>query len=35
MVWLQWLNNCVGYKNYVTFISLMATGLAWVCATLS
>ncbi|XP_020599637.1 probable protein S-acyltransferase 19 [Phalaenopsis equestris] len=25
----RWLNNCVGRKNYVTFISLMATGLVW------
>lgn len=28
---LQWLNNCVGRKNYVTFISLMATSVIWVC----
>lgn len=27
---MQWLNNCVGQKNYVTFISLMATSLIWV-----
>nr|DAD43964.1 TPA_asm: hypothetical protein HUJ06_002194 [Nelumbo nucifera] len=25
----RWLNNCVGRKNYVTFISLMATSLIW------
>uniref|UniRef100_A0A6N2K5E4 S-acyltransferase n=1 Tax=Salix viminalis TaxID=40686 RepID=A0A6N2K5E4_SALVM len=25
----EWLNNCVGCKNYATFISLMATSLAW------
>ncbi|KAI0498977.1 hypothetical protein KFK09_019876 [Dendrobium nobile] len=25
----RWLNNCVGKKNYITFISLMATGLVW------
>lgn len=25
----RWLNNCVGHKNYVTFISLMATSLVW------
>ncbi|XP_009778491.1 probable protein S-acyltransferase 19 [Nicotiana sylvestris] len=25
----RWLNNCVGRKNYVTFISLMATSLVW------
>ncbi|KAF8390893.1 hypothetical protein HHK36_023192 [Tetracentron sinense] len=25
----RWLNNCVGKKNYVTFISLMATSLIW------
>ena len=27
----QWLNNCVGRKNYLTFISLMASSLIWVC----
>ncbi|GLJ39983.1 hypothetical protein SUGI_0818020 [Cryptomeria japonica] len=25
----RWLNNCVGKKNYVTFVSLMATSLTW------
>lgn len=25
----RWLNNCVGKKNYITFISLMATSLVW------
>ncbi|CAK9135560.1 unnamed protein product [Ilex paraguariensis] len=25
----RWLNNCVGRKNYVTFISLMAISLVW------
>ncbi|XP_074590219.1 putative protein S-acyltransferase 19 [Curcuma longa] len=25
----RWLNNCVGRKNYITFISLMATSLFW------
>ncbi|KAG9438958.1 hypothetical protein H6P81_019123 [Aristolochia fimbriata] len=25
----RWLNNCVGRKNYITFISLMATSLVW------
>jgi hypothetical protein len=25
----------VGYKNYVTFVSLMAISLVWVCAILS
>ncbi|CAI0374459.1 unnamed protein product [Linum tenue] len=25
----RWLNNCVGHKNYVTFISLMATSIVW------
>lgn len=25
----RWLNNCVGRKNYITFISLMATSLIW------
>lgn len=25
----RWLNNCVGRKNYVTFISLMATSVVW------
>uniref|UniRef100_A0A2P2LKH1 S-acyltransferase n=1 Tax=Rhizophora mucronata TaxID=61149 RepID=A0A2P2LKH1_RHIMU len=25
----RWLNNCVGYKNYVTFLSLMAISLVW------
>ncbi|XP_047269074.1 probable protein S-acyltransferase 19 isoform X3 [Capsicum annuum] len=25
----MWLNNCVGRKNYITFISLMATSLVW------
>ncbi|KAE9454825.1 hypothetical protein C3L33_13271, partial [Rhododendron williamsianum] len=24
-----WLNNCVGRKNYITFISLMATSVIW------
>nr|GLL23114.1 probable protein S-acyltransferase 19 isoform X1 [Ipomoea trifida] len=24
-----WLNNCIGRKNYVTFISFMATSLVW------
>ena len=28
---LQWLNNCVGHKNYSSFIALMAFSLAWVC----
>lgn len=27
---LQWLNNCVGRKNYITFVSLMAASLVWV-----
>ncbi|XP_057544511.1 probable protein S-acyltransferase 19 isoform X2 [Amaranthus tricolor] len=27
----RWLNNCVGRKNYLTFISLMASSLIWVC----
>jgi hypothetical protein len=27
---MQWLNNCVGKKNYITFVSLMATSLVWV-----
>ncbi|KAL3593104.1 hypothetical protein D5086_011744 [Populus alba] len=26
----RWLNNCVGKKNYITFVSLMATSLVWV-----
>ncbi|KAL6549172.1 hypothetical protein OROHE_009017 [Orobanche hederae] len=26
---LQWLNNCVGRKNYITFICLMAASLVW------
>ncbi|KAH7554337.1 hypothetical protein JRO89_XS12G0167500 [Xanthoceras sorbifolium] len=26
---LQWLNNCVGHKNYATFILLMAISLVW------
>jgi hypothetical protein len=26
---MQWLNNCVGRKNYVTFLCLMAVSLAW------
>ncbi|CAI0440052.1 unnamed protein product [Linum tenue] len=25
----RWLNNCVGHKNYVTFVSLMATSVVW------
>ncbi|KAG5520474.1 hypothetical protein RHGRI_033156 [Rhododendron griersonianum] len=25
----RWLNNCVGRKNYITFISLMATSVIW------
>ncbi|XP_021728015.1 probable protein S-acyltransferase 19 [Chenopodium quinoa] len=25
----RWLNNCVGRKNYMTFISLMASSLIW------
>ncbi|XP_068654141.1 probable protein S-acyltransferase 19 isoform X2 [Aristolochia californica] len=25
----RWLNNCVGRKNYISFISLMATSLVW------
>ena len=25
----RWLNNCVGHKNYVTFISLMAISVVW------
>ncbi|KAK4769305.1 hypothetical protein SAY86_027455 [Trapa natans] len=25
----RWLNNCVGYKNYVTFICLMAFSIVW------
>ncbi|KAB5557796.1 hypothetical protein DKX38_008705 [Salix brachista] len=25
----RWLNNCVGKKNYITFVSLMATSLVW------
>ncbi|CAI0381622.1 unnamed protein product, partial [Linum tenue] len=25
----HWLNNCVGRKNYITFITLMATNLVW------
>ncbi|KAJ7534100.1 hypothetical protein O6H91_13G080100 [Diphasiastrum complanatum] len=25
----RWLNNCVGKKNYMTFVSLMATSLTW------
>ncbi|GAB2215892.1 hypothetical protein Droror1_Dr00023653 [Drosera rotundifolia] len=25
----QWLNNCVGRKNYITFICLMAVSLFW------
>ena len=28
---LQWLNNCVGRKNYFTFLALMTTSLLWVC----
>ena len=27
----QWLNNCVGRKNYFTFLALMTTSLLWVC----
>lgn len=30
---MQWLNNCVGRKNYATFICLMASSLVWVCFT--
>lgn len=26
----QWLNNCVGRKNYITFVCLMAASLLWV-----
>ncbi|MQL93958.1 hypothetical protein Taro_026610 [Colocasia esculenta] len=26
---VQWLNNCVGRKNYITFLSLMAMSLVW------
>ncbi|KAK2976509.1 hypothetical protein RJ640_027593 [Escallonia rubra] len=26
---VQWLNNCVGRKNYITFISLMAISVIW------
>ncbi|KAJ4825258.1 hypothetical protein Tsubulata_038542 [Turnera subulata] len=26
---VQWLNNCVGRKNYITFVSLMAVSLVW------
>ncbi|PKA48125.1 putative S-acyltransferase [Apostasia shenzhenica] len=25
----RWVNNCIGRKNYVTFLSLMATSLVW------
>ncbi|KAL1197522.1 putative protein S-acyltransferase 20 [Cardamine amara subsp. amara] len=25
----KWLNNCIGRKNYVTFVSLMASSLLW------
>ncbi|XP_077246931.1 putative protein S-acyltransferase 19 isoform X2 [Tasmannia lanceolata] len=25
----RWLNNCVGRKNYITFVSLMASSLVW------
>ncbi|CAN1315746.1 Protein S-acyltransferase 21 [Linum perenne] len=25
----RWLNNCVGRKNYISFITLMATSLVW------
>ncbi|XVF63501.1 hypothetical protein PTKIN_Ptkin09bG0091500 [Pterospermum kingtungense] len=25
----RWLNNCVGRKNYITFVCLMATSLVW------
>ncbi|XP_062226564.1 protein S-acyltransferase 21-like [Phragmites australis] len=25
----RWLNNCVGRKNYITFLCLMAVSLAW------
>ncbi|XP_050207519.1 protein S-acyltransferase 21 [Mercurialis annua] len=25
----RWLNNCVGRRNYITFVSLMATSLLW------
>lgn len=25
----RWLNNCVGRKNYITFLSLMASSLIW------
>lgn len=27
---MQWLNNCVGRKNYITFVCLMAVSLLWV-----
>ncbi|XP_047269472.1 protein S-acyltransferase 21-like [Capsicum annuum] len=26
---LQWLNNCVGRKNYITFVCLMAFSFVW------
>uniref|UniRef100_A0A0D9ZPU2 Palmitoyltransferase n=2 Tax=Oryza TaxID=4527 RepID=A0A0D9ZPU2_9ORYZ len=29
----EWLNNCVGRKNYVTFLCLMAVSLAWALGT--
>lgn len=29
---LQWLNNCVGHKNYISFVLLMAFSLIWVSA---
>lgn len=28
----RWLNNCVGRKNYITFLCLMAVSLAWLAA---
>ena len=31
---LQWLNNCVGRKNYSTFVALMATSLSLVFSLL-
>lgn len=30
VIYMQWLNNCVGRKNYVTFVCLMAVSLVWV-----
>lgn len=32
---VQWLNNCVGRKNYYTFVCLMAVSLVWVSYLLS